>query len=279
MSTSGPVDSSPSRWRSYRHVDATEDPGSFANQLEQIASVAFVAREKRRSLELLGLAAGASVLDVGCGSGVDLAALAQRVGSGGRVVGLERSGALIEAARAQGRERAGPIELVQGDACALPFAEAEFDACRADRTLQHVEQPEAALAEMVRVTRAGGRVVVTESRWGLVAPDLDQELTSRVLRLLAREAAPRDWLGHRLPGMFEQAGLVEVKTIGGDYSATQPEELFAFTHLRESVAEAIRRGAVEEAKAVGWLNRLEELAARGEAFAVVVILHVAGARQ
>lgn len=275
----GPFDSSPSRWRSYRHVDATEDPGSFAHQLEQIASVGFVAHEKRRSLELLRLTAGARVLDVGCGTGVDLAALAEAAGPQGHVVGLERSAALLEAARGRGGERAGPVELVQGDACALPFADREFDGCRADRTLQHVEQPEAALAEMVRVTGAGGRVVVSESRWGLVAPALDQALTDRVLGLLASEAAAADWLGHRLPAMFERAGLGEVEAIDADYSALEREELFAFTRLRESVADAAGRGAVDEVQAGGWLGRLDELVSQGEAFAVVVIRHVAGTRQ
>jgi hypothetical protein len=45
------------------------------------------------------------------------------------------------------------------------------------------------------------------------------------------------------------------------------------------VAEAVGRGALDEARAGGWLTRLEELVGQGEAFAVVVIRHVAGTRQ
>jgi ribosomal protein S18 acetylase RimI-like enzyme len=142
-----PVATSPSRWRSYRDVDAAPDPGSLADQLDDLASVPFVAAEKRRSVELLELCQGAAVLDVGCGTGSELARLVDSVGPSGRVVGLERSAALLAAARGRGRAGAevGPIELVLGDAGALPFAAGEFDACRADRTLQHVERPEVAV--------------------------------------------------------------------------------------------------------------------------------------
>jgi mycothiol synthase len=276
-SLADPVASSPSRWRSYRDVDAAGDPGSLSGQLDDIASVPFVAAEKRRSLALLELAPGGTVLDVGCGNGPELERLAEIVGRRGHVVGLERSTALIADARSRGRERR-PIELVHGDAAALPFGDGEFDACRADRTLQHLDRPEVALREMARVTRPGGRVVVTESRWGLVAPSLDQDLTDRVLGLMATGAEQAGWVGHRLAAMFEQAGLIGVQSVSSDYTACERDELFRFTRLRSSVAEAVRAGALAEDQATAWLASLEDLVARGEAFAMVLILHVAGAK-
>jgi ubiquinone/menaquinone biosynthesis C-methylase UbiE len=267
-----------SRWRSYRNVDAAADPTSLARQLDDIASVPFLAAEKRRSLELLQLAPGASVLDVGCGTGPELEPLAELVGSHGRVVGLEQSAALIEAARARGLPGGGPIELVRGDARALPFGAGEFDACRADRTLQHLDRPDVALAEMARVTRPGGRVAVTESRWGLVAPNLDQDVTNRVLGLLAGEAEPAEWLGHRLARIFEQAGLIEVQSVSADHTAVERDELFRFTSVSASVADAARRGSLGQDQADEWLRRLDEEIGRGEAFAMILILHVFGTK-
>jgi mycothiol synthase len=266
-----------SRWRSYRDVDAAGDPASLADQLEAVASVSFVAAEKRRSLELLGLEPGNSVLDVGSGTGSELAALAQIVGPGGRVVGLERSEALIAAARAAGRD-GGSIQLVAGDARALPFGDCEFDACRADRTLQHLDGPDAGVSEMVRVVRPGGRVVATESRWGLAAPSLDQGLTDQILGLLASETERTGWLGHRLEEMFEHAGLTDVSAVRADYTADQRDELLRFTHLPGSLADAVRAGALADETAAAWLAQLDELAARGEALALVLFLHVAGTK-
>jgi len=272
------VAASPSRWRSYRDVDAAADPASLADQLDDLASVPFVAAEKRRSLQLLELASGAAVLDVGCGTGPELLALAEIVGPEGRVVGLERSAALLAAASRRGPAAGGRVQLIHGDASALPFAAGEFDASRADRTLQHVDRPDLALREMVRVTRPGGRVVVTESRWGLVAPELDQALTDRVLGTMASEAEPAEWLGYRLPAMLEQVGLADVASVSADYTATEPDDFFRFTRLRASAADAVRAGALGEEEARAWLSSLDGLLARGDAFAMVLILHVAAVR-
>ena len=265
-----------SRWRSYRDVDAAADPGALGRELGEMASVAFMATEKRRSLELLALGTGASVLDVGCGNGPELEALAAIVGSAGRVVGLEPSGVLLAQARELGRDEAKPVELVQADAGAMPFADGEFDACRADRTVQHLEDPAGALAEMARVTRAGGRVVVTESRWGLVAPDVDQSLSDRVL--VAGGSGQTDWIGGRLAALFEQAGLNGVESLRSEHTASEPDEFFAFTQLRPAAAFAVAGGALGEHEARGWLAQLEGLVARGEAFAMVLVLHVAGTK-
>jgi mycothiol synthase len=271
-----PVGSPLSRWRSYRDVDAAPDPDSLGRQLDDLAAIPFVAAEKRRSLELLGLGSGDRVLDVGCGNGPELEPLAALVGSGGRVVGLERSALLIAEGRKRGRDRPSQVELVAGDAAALPFEDGEFDACRADRTLQHLERPERALREMARVVRAGGRVVVTESRWGLVAPSLDQTLTDRVLGSLSTGVEQAGWVGHRLPALFEEAGLAEVRSLRADNTTSGPEELFRFTHVRSAAGQAVSAGVLSQADAADWLSRLGDLAARGDAFAMVLILHVVG---
>jgi ubiquinone/menaquinone biosynthesis C-methylase UbiE len=275
---SGRAKPSASRWRSYRDVDATSEPGLLSGQLDDIASVPFVAAEKQRSLELLELAIGSNVLDVGCGNGPELEYLARMVGPRGRVVGLDPSTALIADAEARGLAGLGPIELEVGDAHSLPFEDAAFDACRADRTLQHLAQPDLALGEMVRVTRRGGRVVVTESRWGLVAPSLDREVTDRVLRVIATEKERVNWVGYRLRSMFEQAGLTDVCEVSHDSTVCEHDDLFRFTNLQWSVDTAVRAGAVTRAQANAWRDCLGTLVTRGEAFAVVIILHVTGTK-
>jgi SAM-dependent methyltransferase len=267
-----------SRWRAYSDVDAAGDPRSLGGQLDDIASVPFVAAEKARSIELLGLARGGSVLDVGCGTGPDLAALAEIVGLGGRVVGLDRSATLLDMGRARERELQLPIELVLGDAATLPFADGEFDGCRADRTLQQLAQPEPALAEMVRVTHPSGRVVVTESRWGLVAPSLDAGMTDAILELTATGSEQARWVGYRLRAMFEAAGLSDVGSINSDHTVCDHDDFFRFTHLDAMAEDAARTGSVTRAQAAAWLDRLGVLLDRGEAFAMVLVLHVVGLR-
>jgi demethylmenaquinone methyltransferase/2-methoxy-6-polyprenyl-1,4-benzoquinol methylase len=99
--------------------------------------------------------AGERVLDVAAGTGTSSAALAK---SGATVVAVDFSAGMI----AEGRRRHTSIEFVQADAEQLPFGDEEFDAVTISFGLRNINDPKAALAEMYRVLKPGGRVVVCE---------------------------------------------------------------------------------------------------------------------
>ena len=95
-------------------------------------------------------------LDVGCGAGALSFALAPLVRE---VVGIDPSAELLAAAR----DRApANCEFVEGDATALPFGYGEFDLVGCLRVLHHVRRPELVVAELTRVTRRGGRILVAD---------------------------------------------------------------------------------------------------------------------
>jgi demethylmenaquinone methyltransferase/2-methoxy-6-polyprenyl-1,4-benzoquinol methylase len=98
---------------------------------------------------------GERVLDVACGTGTSSYALAR---AGATVVALDFSPGMIE----EGRRRHPSIEFVEGDAEKLPFGDDEFDAVTISFGLRNVEHPKVALAEMYRVLKPGGRLVVCE---------------------------------------------------------------------------------------------------------------------
>ena len=101
------------------------------------------------------------MLDVGCGLGEVCADLVNLVGPSATVTGVDASVELIERARAQWNEL--PIRFDVDDAEALHFDAATFDAVRAERVLQHLARPGTAIAEMARVLRPGGRVLVSDA--------------------------------------------------------------------------------------------------------------------
>jgi SAM-dependent methyltransferase len=101
-------------------------------------------------LEAAGAGPGTRLLDVACGPGFIAGAAAQR---GAAVVGLDFSAAMI----AQARGRLPLLTFQEGDAEALPFDAASFDAVVMNFGLLHVARPDAALAEALRVLRPGGR--------------------------------------------------------------------------------------------------------------------------
>jgi len=95
-------------------------------------------------------------LDVGCGAGALALALAPLVRE---VVGVDRVPELLALARERAPENA---TFVEADATHLPYGEGEFDLVGTLRTLHHVPRPELVAAELARVTKVGGRVLVID---------------------------------------------------------------------------------------------------------------------
>src|SRR5215472_1128612 len=131
------------------------DPGEVTRYLELLTQQ--LDGMKRKSIDLLRLRLGDSVLDVGCGLGRDAEIILGAVGAAGRVVGIDPNQELVAKAMERTRAIFPRPEFRAGDALSLEFADNTFDGCRTDRVLQHLDDPERAVAEMVRVTRPGGR--------------------------------------------------------------------------------------------------------------------------
>lgn len=144
----------------FAEVDAT-DAEDFIDRLDRMHRVEDVRAYKQRSFRELRLFPGAKVADIGCGAGDDAAQLAAIVGPGGLVTGIDASEAMIEEAA---KRLAGTPALAFTRATVeqLPFADASLDAIRADRLLIHVADPGAAIAEMMRVLKPGGRIALSE---------------------------------------------------------------------------------------------------------------------
>ncbi len=110
---------------------------------------------RRATRQALGLVPGETVLDLGAGTGVSTAELAK---SGAHVVGVDISQGMLRA----GKSARPHTPLLAGDALALPFPDATFDAVTISFALRNVHDPAAAIAEMARVAKPGGRLVICE---------------------------------------------------------------------------------------------------------------------
>jgi ubiquinone/menaquinone biosynthesis C-methylase UbiE len=135
----------------------------FARTAERVA-----AHQDARALRLgeqvrafVDLRGDERALDVGTGAGALAFALAPLVRE---VVGLDPVPELLELARERGLSN---TEFLEGDGTALPFPDGTFHLAGTHRTLHHVAQPERIVAELARVTRPGGRVLVVDQ----LAPD------------------------------------------------------------------------------------------------------------
>jgi arsenite methyltransferase len=167
-----------------------------------------------RLLELLDPRPGEQILDVGFGGGQALRFIADRVGSSGRAAGVERNPGAVEALNTWG-DASGvrAIEAITADAQELPFPEDSFDAVLTVNVLEAVPDRPRALAEMRRVLKPGGRILVAHDDYeSIVYACSDRELCRRVVRAFADvtfKSYPTSdgQMGRHLWGLFRNAGF------------------------------------------------------------------------
>jgi ubiquinone/menaquinone biosynthesis C-methylase UbiE len=186
------------------HAEAIDD--QFTRQAAVFAKAP--ALHAKATIELLVEAAqpkpGDSSLDVCCGPGSVVAAFAPRVA---RAVGLDATAAMLDEARALASEQGlTNIEWHQGDVYALPFADAVFDIVSCRFAFHHLEKPALVFAEMVRVARRGGPIVLCDA----VCSDEGQKAEAFNRMEKFRDASTVEFrtLGF-LQALFRDAGLPE----------------------------------------------------------------------
>ncbi|AQX81300.1 MULTISPECIES: demethylmenaquinone methyltransferase [Plantibacter] len=135
-----------------------DDVSTKYDRMNAVLSVGNDALWRIATTRAVGPAAGERILDLAAGTGTSSAALAR---NGAQVVAADFSPGMIAVGRDKYADRSD-IQFVEADATDLPFADEEFDATTISFGLRNVVRPKDALAEMLRVTKPGGRIVICE---------------------------------------------------------------------------------------------------------------------
>ena len=210
--------------------DATRE--RFARTAERIAELqdARAASLEQDIVRFVVPSGDERALDSGTGSGALAFALAPHVRE---VVGVDLVPELLEQARKRA-ERFPNVTFLEGDATKLPLDYATFDLTGTLRTLHHIARPELAVAELVRVTRVGGRLLVVDQ----IAPV--DPLAAAELNRFERARDPshtRALADVDLRGLFESNGLVLIRA---EYER-EPRDLDSYLDLAGCEGEARER--------------------------------------
>ena len=262
----------------FAEVDASGGTAYFQQYLDLANSTGFMRTVDATMRARLALHVGGRYLDVGCGSGEDTRDLAGYVGPAGRVVGIDRSAAMVAEARARTAETGLPAEFRVGDAHRLDFPDGAFDGCRAERVLQHLDEPGRAVDEMVRVTRGGGRLVAADPDWETLVIDPGDPGVTRAILTFRTDRVRSGWVGRRLFGLFGRAGLQEVVAEPLTMVVTDLAQAHVLWDLPAICGLAAETGVVPAAAAQQWLRDLEAGAAAGTLFTAVTAFVVSGTR-
>lgn len=229
----------------FHSVDHTTNPTSFVQFMDTSHAQPTAQSYKQAIMEQLAVKIGATILDVGCGTGQDALDLAQAVGPHGRVIGIDSSETMLQEARARAAQAQLPVEYVRASATQLPFADASFDGCQASRVLGHLREPKLAVAEMVRVVRPGARVVVADGDMDLIAIDIPDRALARKVIHAACDQMVQGWMGRQMPRLFQQAGLRNIWVEG------------RLMPLNYAFFQMAFRGVLQRAQAAGSISEEE----------------------
>ncbi|MFI6318256.1 methyltransferase domain-containing protein [Nonomuraea sp. NPDC050556] len=221
---------------------------------------------RARTYDLLALAPGATVADVGCGAG---RAVTELAGRGLKAVGVDLSEQMIGVAR----ERWPELDFRLGDAFHLPFEDGELAGYRADKVLHDLPDTGRAVKEARRVLAPGGRIVLAGQDWdGFVIEAEDAELTRTIVRTRAAQVpSPRAARGHR--NLLLEAGFQDVTAEAHTGIFTGTGMLPLLTGLASA---ALAAGAITREQHDAWTAEQRERASADLMFLAVPIFVAAG---
>jgi ubiquinone/menaquinone biosynthesis C-methylase UbiE len=228
-----------------------------------------IRRLREWALDAVDVRPGEVAADIGSGTGTMARELAERVGTTGRVVGVEPNPALR--AVAASRTVRVEVEYVAGSTDRIPLPDGSVDVVWCERVLQHVDDPDAAFREFERVLRPGGRAMVLDSdHASQVTSDLDRDV-ERILQdaFLAQVANPL--AARQVPRQAMAAGLVVEPDVGSAALVFTPQLLLETPVLRMVADQAVRDGTLTREEADAAVAGVESAAVAGHAFSAVTV--------
>jgi ubiquinone/menaquinone biosynthesis C-methylase UbiE len=237
---------------------------------------------KSRIYELMQIHPDSKVLDIGCGPAIDTIPMSEFIGVSGCIVGVDNDPAMIEKADLEAKQQGITkcLRHMQASAHSMPFGDGEFDRVHAERLFQVLPQsvnPKLVFAEMNRVLRSNGRVVLADADWGTASVNFsDNELERRLLTFFAAKLRPNGFAGRQLFELLKNGGYgdltVEViPVLTWDFSETPFAEWLP--------TEALKSGVATQKEIDRWKAELASKTAQGTYLSYINMVIVCGAKK
>jgi ubiquinone/menaquinone biosynthesis C-methylase UbiE len=180
-----------------------------AQQLSMIYQTEDIKEMQRQYRAWFDPKPGERILDVGCGTGVNVLAISKLVGTAGKVVGIDNSPAMLAIAR--DKASAENIEYRLMAVEEVDFADNSFDGVVCTQVLGYVADPVPVIRSLLRVVKPTGRVFVAETDWDSLAYSIPDKELQRKVTLSFTDHHGDGWVGRRLYPLCRQAGAAEIE--------------------------------------------------------------------
>jgi ubiquinone/menaquinone biosynthesis C-methylase UbiE len=265
--------------QSFQPTGQSFDTEATFTWLDRMDGNPLIQQVKRQMLDACPVGEGDHVLDVGCGLGHEARRLAERVGSQGRVVGIDANPVMIAEARNRARGLPLPIAFEVGDAHHMDVPDNTFDLCRTERVLRYLDSPEAAVGEMARLARPGGSVLAFDFDSDQTVVDAPDAALARRIAEVLDAAVPHPWIGRQLFGLFQRAGLRDVRVVPHALCLSGAAGFAIYQQLNQGTIDRGRQaGQVTAEEVAAWWAALTR-AAEAETFFSAVLGFIAAGRK
>lgn len=267
--------------KGFSDVDRMPDPAMLVAGMDATAQWPAVRTLRAWERERLAPSAGDAVLDVGCGPGDVIIEIGRAVAPGGRAVGVDFSEQMLAAASERAAAAGAQVSFTRGDAANLDAPDDTFDAVRSERTLQWVPSPADAVAEMLRVTKPGGRISIIDSDWRSFIVEPSGPEADRFLTALAAMRGDSIKVGGRLLNLLRDGGVQDLEVAAATHMWLswdpdgQPTPM-GFLPLRMVAGQMAGDGLLSADDAEAAVSALEDAARRDRFFMALTMFAVAG---
>jgi SAM-dependent methyltransferase len=231
------------------------------DRLEQLQELKVLGHER------IGIHAGARVLEVGCGFGLETLRLARLVAPGGMVAGCDLSSDFLAEARRRASAAKLDITFERARVEALPYPDQSFEIVWSERLLIYFPDVARAAAEMRRVLSTGGRVACIEPDISTSTLNVaDRSLVRRVMGNEADTNVAHGWLPGQLGGILKSAGFSDIR-LATRVVVFSPE--LAAGYFTQCGRSAAAKGVISDSELQDWTSEIETLASEEALFASV----------
>jgi len=215
-----------------------------------------IVNQRLQTLRALALRAGDSVLDAGCGTGLLTEIMSAQVGDQGRVSGLDYSQDMLDLAEPRCREL-GNVDLHQGSVIGLPFDANTYDAASCIQTLLYVKEVDAAIGELYRVLKPGGRIGIIETDWHGLVTNSPDATTTRLMTDAWDATVSSPNLPPQLIPKLRSAGFSAIKAqaipvLNDSHNSAG----YGAGMVRYMAKNAVKQGVVKQQQADQWLAEI-----------------------
>lgn len=230
-----------------------------------ISDTAQFARERQLTLDCLNPLPGDRILDIGFGTGHMIVDIAYAMHNQVDICGVDISEDMLTIANARCQNIAN-LSLKQGDLYALPYDDRSFDKVYSIQVFEYLEDVSAALAEVARVLKPGGKLVIRDADWdNLIWHGSDPNLTQRILQAWDLHLVD-PFIMRTLSEKVRAAGFDIPQISGFIFNDTGFDATNASYYIAKFVAPFVVANGISEEDTERWLQDLQALSDQGRYF-------------